>query len=175
MMISDELIINNILVRNFTALSDTEKESVLTWRNNINIRSWMYNNNTIVKSDHFSFIEKLKNDNHNFYFLIKKGAEELGVVYLNRIEYDTGTADIGIYSKPGIKGAGNTLMEMLIEIAFNKLKLNSLTAEVFCTNEKAVSLYQRFGFKKVNVVKHNTSRKILVMKLNKLGMAAESI
>src|SRR3990167_2430885 len=69
----------DILLINFMNLGDKEKEIVRGWRNNVDIRKWMYSDHIISEEEHTRFIEELKIDNKNSYWLFgeKKGGEIL--------------------------------------------------------------------------------------------------
>ncbi|HJF83668.1 GNAT family N-acetyltransferase, partial [Helicobacter pullorum] len=52
----------------------------------------------------------------------------------------------GIYQNPNLKGYGKGLMEVVIKYAFETLKVKNLYACAFNENQKAISLYLKFGF-----------------------------
>jgi UDP-4-amino-4,6-dideoxy-N-acetyl-beta-L-altrosamine N-acetyltransferase len=139
------------VANNFIVLSDAEKKTVLKWRNHDDIRKWMYTIDIISEKDHFKFIEKLRNDSGNGYFLVSENSRGIGVISLNEVNYNEKKADLGIYAKPGLKGYGSILLRVIKYIAFEVLYLNVLKAEVFASNEKAISLYKKNGFVKVNL------------------------
>ena len=59
---------------------------------------------------------------------------------------------------------GNTLIKVIIDYGFNTLKNETLFAEVFEKNIKAIRLYERFGFKEKKS-KQIGSRNIIQMEL----------
>jgi UDP-4-amino-4,6-dideoxy-N-acetyl-beta-L-altrosamine N-acetyltransferase len=139
--------INNINLKSFTELSLLEKKIVLEWRNNFNIRKWMYNSNVISLDEHFAYIDRLSSSKDKVYFLVQNKNEDIGVIYLTNIDYPQKEANFGLYSKPNLKGVGSFLMSEIIKYAFNYLKIERLIAEVFNDNDKAISLYQKYNFK----------------------------
>ncbi len=50
--------LDDMSLTNFIDLSDSKKLMVLAWRNNEDVRKWMYTSDIISKEEHFSF-EKL--------------------------------------------------------------------------------------------------------------------
>lgn len=124
---------------NFINLNEKEIHLVLSWRNNQDIRKWMYNQNEISLKDHLAFIQKLKTDSKKDYFLIKDENEYLGVVDLND-DY------LGIYANPNKKRVGDILLQQIIDFAFKAKKLKILKAIVYEKNLSAIKLYERFGF-----------------------------
>ena len=158
----------NIILKNFINLTLEEKMLILKWRNNLSVRKWCYSEHTISKKEHMQFIESLKKDNKNFYWLVKFDNDYLGVISLNRINFFHKHAYLGIYSNPKLKGAGKLLMQALKELAFRIAKLHTLKLEVIETNKHAIEFYKRQGFKeegrlKEFVYKNKKWRDVIVM------------
>lgn len=134
---------------NFINLTDREKEMVRVWRNNENIRKWMYSNHIISKEEHSNFIERLRNDGNNFYWVSKDNMDRyMGVIYLNRVDPVGRDAYLGIYKSPdcGLSGAGLLLMRCLKRLAFDIADLQTLRLEVMDENACAIKFYKRTGF-----------------------------
>jgi len=140
--------IDGITLMNFTNLNEEEKEMILRWRNSENVRKWMFTDRIISLEEHLEFIDSLKRDSRNFYFLVKKASEYLGVVSLTRLDLRNRNAYLGIYANPEkkIPGVGSVLGEILLKLAFDVAKLHTLKLEVFEDNERAIALYKRLGF-----------------------------
>ena len=83
---------------------------------------------------------------------------------LTAIDHEKGSAHIGLYARPGVKGAGDMLMGALLHEAFIKRRLKKVRAEVFADNERAITLYRRFGFQEKGVKVHEKG-KLLIMEL----------
>lgn len=135
---------------NFLNLSETEKEMTRSWRNNPLIRKWMYRDHLIFQKEHQDFIFNLKNDNKNFYWLVKNSSGLcLGVIYLNRVDFNHRQAFLGIYANPESteRGKGVQLFEGLVYLAFAKAQLHTLKLEVFEDNERALTFYRKVGLK----------------------------
>jgi len=65
---------------NLINLTDEEKEMVRSWRNSEEIRKWMFTDHIISKGEHFHFIEGLKKDIRNLYWIVEKDALPIGVL-----------------------------------------------------------------------------------------------
>lgn len=139
--------IKNFILKNFINLSSQEKKMVLNWRNNENVRKNCFSDRIITYKEHENFIRNLKKDKKNFYFLVVKGKEYIGVISLNKVDFYNKNAYLGIYTNPNLKGVGKYLMECLKEISFKKLNLHTLKLEVLETNKKAIEFYKKNGFK----------------------------
>lgn len=154
----------NIQLKNFIDLSLDETKMVLEWRNNQNIRKWMFTQDEISLSDHLKYIHSLKERNDRVYFLVKKDANNIGVISFTDINTEHKSAEFGIYAKPTLKGMGDILMQTIIKHAFNVLKLRLLISNVFEDNHQAIKLYNKHGFKKIKTQK-TKSKNIIRMEL----------
>lgn len=156
--------LDGITLTDFTALPEKEKLSILHWRNHENIRKWMFTDRVISEEEHLSFLNGLNNDPSRHYFLASSDNIPIGVIYFTNIDPENKNAEFGLYSKPESKSNGTMLMSAIREYGFNMLKLKKLYAEVLATNEKAIKLYKKFGFRQTRetILK---DQKILCMEL----------
>jgi len=148
----------NIVLKNFINLTLEEKMLVLKWRNDLSVRKWCYSDHTISKKEHMQFIESLKKDNKNFYWLVKYDLNlsnklYIGVVSLTKVDFLHKHAYLGIYSNPELKGVGKFLIQALKELAFKIAKFHTLKLEVIETNKHAIEFYKKQGFKKEGKLK----------------------
>jgi UDP-4-amino-4,6-dideoxy-N-acetyl-beta-L-altrosamine N-acetyltransferase len=150
---------NTICMQPFFNLSKDDQLLVLKWRNDDKIRKWMYNKDIIEEIDHIDFINNLKYNKDKKYFLVILKDKKIGVIYFTDIDYE-----FGIYSNPNFKGNGKVLMKTILYYTFEVLKLKKLKAEVFSINERALSLYLKFGFKNIGM-KNVNSQDIICMEL----------
>ena len=148
---------------NFTDLSNDEKKIILEWRNNPNIKKWMYTQDDITLESHLNFIDSLTNSKEKLYFLVKKEDENIGVIYFTQIEPNE-SLHIGIYSNPHLKGYGKILLETIIYFSFEILKVEKIFSEVYFENERAYILYKRYNFIEIGKKSLN-NRKIIIMEL----------
>ncbi len=135
---------------NFIDLSISEKEKVLEWRNHRDIRQWMLNRDIISLDEHLNYIDSLKVLRDRVYFLVRYKGEDIGVIDFTNIDFTNNRADFGLFVRPDSRGRGfgNILIKLIIDYAFNRLKVVELIAEVFPKNRVAIRLYEKFNFKK---------------------------
>lgn len=148
-ILKNDLDIQELKLMNFINLDEKQREKVLHWRNDKDIRTWMYNDHEISIEEHNGFIENLRVDFKNSYWLVKhKEYGDLGVIYLNKIDLKNKNAYLGIYGNPenDVKGKGSMLGKAILTLAFDKLSLHSLKLEVIKDNERALNLYRKLGF-----------------------------
>ncbi len=144
----DILNIDDCTLINFTQLPHSELENILKWRNHESIRRWMYNDKIISFKEHLQFVENLKNNSSDLYFLVKKDEAELGVIYFNQINQTHKRCLLGIYANPNNKrkSKGRILIGLIKKTAFDVLNLHTLRLEVMENNQKAIELYNQAGF-----------------------------
>ncbi len=138
---------------NFSDLSPDEKKMVLQWRNHPDIRKWMFTRDEITLKEHLQYIDSLKKREDRLYFLVKKDDKAVGVIDFTNIDIKNKTAEFGIYAKPGLRGVGNILMELIIGYAFKNLGVSTLVSEVFKENGAAIKLYSRYNFNQTGIKK----------------------
>lgn len=148
----------------FYELKIEDKILVLKWRNDINVRQWMYNSSLISEEEHFHFIDSLYLSEEKQYFLVVLDCEKIGVIYFSDISFKNNYCEFGLYSNPNIKGVGSILLENVINYVFNNLKLKRIVAEVFVNNVKAISLYKSKNFKEYKRKVRN-NKEIIFMEL----------
>lgn len=153
---------------NFINLSDKEKEMIRNWRNHENVRNMMYSDHVITIEEHSKFIEGLRDEKKNFYWMIRRNRENIGTISLNRVDFKNNNAYIGIYTNPYLSGMGRPLIECLKKLAFDEIKLHTIKLEVIEDNERAINFYKKAGFKeegrlKEFVFKTNMWLDVLVM------------
>jgi UDP-2,4-diacetamido-2,4,6-trideoxy-beta-L-altropyranose hydrolase len=129
---------------NFLNLSEEEKRLVLAQRNSDEIRSHMFNDHIISIEEHGRFIERLRNDRNNFYWIVKEGDVPIGVASAQRVDPLAGSCFLGIYSIR--KGAGSVVLKHLLDICCSMMNINTIRCEVLADNFHACEFYRRNGF-----------------------------
>lgn len=72
----------------------------------------------------------------------------LGWVHLSKIEQEHGRAEIGILIAPEHRGQGigRKGMELMLDVAFNQLRLHRIYLTTRSINQRGVALYRKIGF-----------------------------
>jgi UDP-4-amino-4,6-dideoxy-N-acetyl-beta-L-altrosamine N-acetyltransferase len=133
--------------KNFTLLSEEEKEMVLGWRNNPLIRMWMSNDDVISIDDHMKFVAKLSSRNDVAYWLVSYCDNPVGVFDLASIDYLHGSAVIGYYLAPDLIGTGFGMSFMLSfrTFFFDVLGFQMLYSYVLEGNARAFQMSEFYG------------------------------
>jgi len=130
------------------SLSVSDIERVRLWRNQEFVRLNMEYQDIITAEEQkkwFSLLEK----NVNHYFIFSYKNTDIGMVNLKNVNWNKLTAEAGIFI--GTKEYINTYIPfvttiILMEFAFEELKLNSLLAKIKILNKNAVLFNERLGY-----------------------------
>lgn len=135
---------------NLTKLSRLQLIDVLEVRNHPVVRNAMFSRKEISQEEHFSFIEELSKNTSKQFFAIYNGGGLIGVIYFTAINWGLREATFGIYAnlERTINCAGNKLMSVAESIV-RKLHIKYLTLQVDSENSKAIALYEKWGFVRI--------------------------
>jgi UDP-4-amino-4,6-dideoxy-N-acetyl-beta-L-altrosamine N-acetyltransferase len=133
---------------------------VWLWRNNENVRKWMYNSDMISLENHLDFIISLEQRTDCYYWLVYKDTQSYGVVNITDIDSEKRTGEIGLYRNPVIQDNGggldfyyNYYDFLLFSIGFEILKAGMLS-----DNDIAILLNSFLGFKYVGTKLNNEGK-----------------
>ena len=132
-------------------LKEPYLELVRSWRNNPEIRQYMYSSNYISEENQKRWFNSIKNDNTKAYYVIHYNDIPVGVVNLTDIDLINKKCSWGLYiGDMNVRGKGiaSKVEQMVFDIVFNQLNLNRLEGEVFADNTKVIKLHEKNGFKK---------------------------
>jgi len=148
-LLAADIALTGYYLTNFINLAVREKLEILKWRNDENVRKWMFDDKIIEEAGHLKFIENLKNDSKNHYWRLSgSNGEKYGVISINKLDLNNLNSYLGIYKNPDLdkKGTGIILMKALFYAAFEMIGLHTLKLEVAADNERAIKLYIKTGF-----------------------------
>ena len=131
----------------FSKLDKTLVWEVLAWRNHPEIRKWMYNKNIISGRDHLQFLRLLPQQRQRYYWLVKKGDRNWGVVDLS--SYKNGESEWGFYLNRAYMGSGKAiqLFHHALAFFFTKIRLRRVYGYVGCFNNNSLILNELFDMK----------------------------
>ncbi len=162
-----DIVSDGLTFRNFVNLSEEEKEVVRVSRNAGEIRKWMFTDHIISKEEHLRFLDRLKNDARNFYWLVLAGDRPAGVGSFQNVNFRAGTGELGIYAIE--KGRGKNIVRQLIYVWFDLWKMNTLRCAVLEGNGRARNLYRENGFEEETtsgfIRREGEERKVIYMSL----------
>ena len=102
-------------------IDDSELLTMLSWRNQENVRKNMYNTHIISEEEHLSWYEKSVRNNPSVQYFMYENAQQkaMGVFAFTEIDQQKHHSFFGIYTAPNApKGTGSCMMFLALEYAF---------------------------------------------------------
>ncbi|MBR5564813.1 MAG: GNAT family N-acetyltransferase [Roseburia sp.] len=102
-------------------------------------------------------IRKRVDSDRQAFFVAKYGDEVVGIADFSSVEHPRighrGSMGISVRKDMWGKGVGSMLMEHIIDFAKNVAKVDIVALQVRSDNERAIHLYEKFGFEKFGTFK----------------------
>ncbi len=134
---------------NFLEEDDALQSTSRLWRNQANVACF-FKISRIEEDMHNEWLKSLKCITpKNIAFFIKFEGAYRGVTYFHSIDYAQKVADWGIYIHDANmrgRGLGTKALEQCLQIAQEKLHLETIFLDVLATNSIAKSVYEKTGF-----------------------------
>lgn len=130
-----------------TPLSEADLEQVRQWRNDEQTARYMEFRNEISPEDQKLWFLSLKNAH---YFIITTDSVPVGLIDLKKIDEIKKTAESGLLiGNKKFVGTGIALgaSVLLLDFAFERLKLEAVTAKISTDNNEAEKYNRLLGFK----------------------------
>lgn len=140
----------NIYLRLMTA-EDTD--NIVTWRNSDAVRTNFIYQKLFTRQSHEQWIETMVNTGKVVQMIICmcKNDKPVGSVYIRDIDTTHNKGEYGIFiGEPSARGCGvgTAAAKLMVQYAFEKLKLHRLFLRVFADNSRAIGSYEKAGFVK---------------------------
>jgi len=132
-------------------LGSDDLELVRTWRNSPAVAQYMYTADPISSEQQQAWYARISQDASVQYWLIYYQDRPVGVANLYAISSRNRSCYWAFYlGEENLHGSGiGAKVELaVLEYVFEKLKMNKLSCEVFVTNEKVVTMHEKFGFRR---------------------------
>lgn len=131
------------LVRKVT---EQDLPMVLAWRNNAEVRRYMFTQHEISLDEHRSWFANASLDPSRSLLIVEEAGQAIGYVQFSKVE-EGGIADWGFYVRPDApKGSGRKLGTMALNHAFGPLKLHKVCGQAIASNQASIAFHQRLGF-----------------------------
>lgn len=126
---------------------------VLAWRNDPEIRRYMYTRHEISFEEHRSWFRKASSDPARHLLIFELEATPLGFVSFHASNAGK-VADWGFYLSPAApKGAGLKLGSAALSEAFTALRFHKVCGEALAFNERSVKLHAKLGFREEGILR----------------------
>jgi UDP-4-amino-4,6-dideoxy-N-acetyl-beta-L-altrosamine N-acetyltransferase len=130
------------------SIADNELELMRTWRNAPSVRANMYTQHEISLEEHLAWWAKTRLRADQRYFMYEVAGIPTGVAAFTEIDTQSQNAAWAFYASPSApRGTGSNMEYLMLEHAFDTLRLHKLYCEVLAFNTPVIKLHQKFGFK----------------------------
>lgn len=128
-----------------------DAEIYTKWLNNPNITQYLSVHNSLVTiSGERSYLENFCQKEWHLCIVKKENDELIGNIGLDKVDYKNGSAELGIFigDEENLgKGYGSEAIKLLLNYAFNELRLHNIGLTMYDINERAQKAYTKCGFK----------------------------
>ena len=132
-------------------LKPKDAQYMLGWMHDKDIAScFRFDSLSFTLDDVLNFIDRSIDDHENLHYAITDETDEyLGTISLKEIDYQKSQAEYAISLRKKCHGqnVAKQATDLLLDIAFNKLKLNRVYLNVLQDNKRAIRFYEKYGFK----------------------------
>ena len=132
------------------ALEDRDQETLRCWRNDPKLSCFHFSAMPLSQISQKRWYENYSESSNSKIFIIENDQNSaIGYTVLKNIDHKNRNAEIGLYLDPSFqgKGYGRDSFETLIRFCFEELNMHRVYLQVFAFNTRAISLYERIGFK----------------------------
>lgn len=132
-------------------LEKPDIELVRGWRNSPEVYSYMYTDGVITPEQQEGWFDRINRDQSSIYWIIEYAGKKMGLASLNGIDHTLQSCYWAFYL--GVVGSRNAgigakVEYQIMKYVFEELKLNKLRCEVFVSNEKVITMHEKFGFRR---------------------------
>lgn len=135
---------------NLRKLEKKDAELMLEWMRDIEIsKNFQFDTKSMDFDKVETFIEKSKIESENIHLAIVESDDEyLGTISLKNIDYKNNNAEyaISLRKKAIGKNVAFLATKLILEYAFDELKLEKVYLNVYSKNMRAIKFYEKFGF-----------------------------
>lgn len=154
-------------------VTDQHRDQMLVWRNEPDVARWMYTDHRITSDEHAAWFDRILASPDHRYWIVTWESTPAGVVYLIG-RPDGHRAEWGIYLV-GARGTGAAAGAAFLSLdhGFGELGVRRVTCEALAGNERALSLYERLGFRREGYLRAHVARRDGALDVVCLGLLAE--
>lgn len=140
---------NNVTIRKIT---EKDTENIIRWRNNPRVVENFIIRTPFTAESHLNWYNTRVQTGEVEQFVIvdTESNKDVGSVYLRDIDLNNKKCEYGIFIGEDDcrgKGIGSAAAKLILDYAFEVLKLNRVYLRVFDYNKSAIRSYEKAGFK----------------------------
>ena len=132
-------------------MSEQDTDLIVTWRNSEGVRKHFIYQNLFTREGHLAWLHNVVEAGKAVQMIICEiGTDRpVGSVYIRDIDMEHRKGEYGIFigeSDSRGKGIGTQAAKLMVQYAFEKLKLHKLFLRVYADNLRAIGSYEKAGF-----------------------------
>lgn len=157
-------------------MSISDSYIVRKWRNDEESYKYFFSYENISYEAQLEWAKHALNDKTQINWMIIKNHKKVGTIALQNIDLRNGKAEMVrliIDNSFKRKGIAYDAENLLLEYAFNYLRLNKVYCYTYVDNKPVIDLHTKFGFKIIGVHKEHIYRKGKYVNVNILELLKE--
>lgn len=134
-------------------LSIKDSDDVVAWRQDPSVNGQLFSESPPTRADHLRWFSTYQKRTDRLEFIIVADDRAIGTIGLSNIDFGSRTADYGVLVGDAAargRGFGSRASRLLLQFAFDVLRLDEVRLELFSDNDAAQRLYNRLGFAAVD-------------------------
>jgi UDP-4-amino-4,6-dideoxy-N-acetyl-beta-L-altrosamine N-acetyltransferase len=142
------------LTSSLREMTENDLETVLSWRNHLDVRRFMFDDREIPMGEHRNWFERTRSRNTTSLLLLEIDGAPKAFMNISRLEDDCPIAEWGFYAAPGAaKGTGRLLGRLSLDFAFRQLNLHKVFGRVLSFNDTSLRFHTSMGFSREGVLR----------------------
>ncbi len=157
-------VIRKINFKNIITESEEIKNLAFDWRNKYFVRCNMLKQAEITDAEHQNWLENLKTDDSEKYWVVYLDKKPIGAATLNLIDRKNKTAELEFYiGEQRYLGYGweKKILDDFLKLIFSDEGLEKIISRVLVTNTGAYSIYMKNDFQMIDEYTDNVDGKEL--------------
>ena len=146
------------------ALQKSDIAEIMKWINDPEVKSNLLMRYPVSQYQEERWIETAlgtDNQRNKTFALETKDGVYLGGIGLHKIDWENSNAEVGIVigkKEYWNKGYGTDAMLAILDFGFNQMNLHRIYLRVFEFNQRGIRSYEKCGFKKEGILRHDRYR-----------------
>ena len=134
-------------------MMEADLERVLAWRNDPEVRRFMYTSHEITPEEHRRWFERVNSQPGVNLLIYEAAGTPQGFMNIHMTQCPR-VADWGFYLAPEApRGSGMALGEAALDYAFTQLNFHKVCGQALGFNERSIRFHEKLGFRREGVLR----------------------